>query len=85
MLSFEIGGGVTAVERFLSGLEIFLLAESLGGVESLVSCPARMTHASLPASEQLKRGIADTLIRLSVGIENVEDLQADLENALRSI
>ena len=85
MLSFEIKGGVPAVERFLSGLKIFLLAESLGGVESLVSCPARMTHASLPEPERFKRGITDALIRLSIGIENVEDLQADLENALRSI
>jgi len=85
MLSFEIKGGVPAVERFLSGLKIFLLAESLGGVESLVSCPAKMTHASLPEPERLKRGIKDTLLRLSVGIENVEDLKMDLENALLNL
>jgi cystathionine beta-lyase/cystathionine gamma-synthase len=85
MLSLEIAGGVAAIERFLSGLKIFLLAESLGGVESLVSHPAKMTHASLPEAERLKRGITDALIRLSVGIENVADLQADLENGLRRI
>lgn len=82
MLSFEIQGGRPAVERFLSGLKLFLLAESLGGVESLVSHPAQMTHASLPEPERLKRGITEGLVRLSVGIENVEDLQADLKNAL---
>jgi len=85
MLSLEIVGDVAAVERFLSGLKVFLLAESLGGVESLVSHPAQMTHASMPEAERRKRGITDTLVRLSVGIENVEDLKADLENALRRI
>jgi len=82
MLSLEIKGGLAAVERFLSGLKIFLLAESLGGVESLVSYPAKMTHASLPEPERRQRGITDSLVRLSVGLENVEDLRADLENAL---
>ena len=85
MLSFEIKGGISAVQRFLSGLKIFLLAESLGGVESLVSYPAQMTHASVPEPQRLKRGITDALIRLSVGIENVADLQTDLENALRGV
>ncbi len=85
MLSFEIKGGVPAVERFVAGLKIFLLAESLGGVESLVSHPARMTHASVPEPERLARGITDSLIRLSVGIEHKEDLRADLQNALRPL
>lgn len=85
MLSLEIKGDIAAVERFLSSLKVFLLAESLGGVESLVSYPAKMTHAALPEQERLKRGIGDTLVRLSVGIENVEDLEADLEHALRAI
>ena len=85
MLSLEIVGGLPAVERFLSRLKIFLLAESLGGVESLVSYPAKMTHAALPEPERLKRGITDSLLRLSVGIENVEDLQADLEDALQAV
>jgi cystathionine gamma-synthase/cystathionine gamma-lyase len=85
MLSFEIKGGTAAVARFLSGLKIFVLAESLGGVESLVSCPAQMTHASLPEAERRKRGITDTLIRLSVGLEHREDLTAELDNALLSV
>jgi cystathionine beta-lyase/cystathionine gamma-synthase len=85
MLSFEIKGGAAAVARFLSGLKIFVLAESLGGVESLVSCPAQMTHASLPEPERRKRGITDALVRLSVGIEHREDLTADLDNALLNV
>ncbi len=85
MLSLEIKGGFAAVERFLADLKIFLLAESLGGVESLVSYPAKMTHASLPEQERVKRGITEDLVRLSVGIENAEDLRADLENALARV
>jgi len=85
MLSLEVVGGLPTVERFLSGLKVFLLAESLGGVESLASYPAKMTHASMPEQERLKRGITGSLIRLSVGIENVEDLKVDLENALGRI
>ncbi len=85
MLSLEIKGGFAAVEKFLAGLKLFLLAESLGGVESLVSYPAKMTHASLPELERVKRGITDNLVRLSVGIENAEDLRADLENALARV
>jgi len=84
MLSFEIKGDFSSVERFLSGLKLFLLAESLGGVESLVCHPAKMTHASMPEQERRRRGITDTLIRLSVGIEDVQDLRADLEMALRN-
>lgn len=85
MLSFEIKGDFSAVENFFSGLKIFLLAESLGGVESLVCYPAKMTHASMPKEERLRRGIKDNLIRISVGLENREDLKADLENALLKI
>jgi cystathionine gamma-synthase/cystathionine gamma-lyase len=85
MLSLELKGGRHAVERFLAGLRLFLLAESLGGIESLVSYPAQMTHAALPESQRRKRGITDALVRLSVGIENVQDLRADLENALREM
>ena len=85
MLSFEIEGGFSAVEKFFSGLKIFLLAESLGGVESLICYPAKMTHGSMPEKERLKRGIKDNLIRVSVGLENKEDLKADLENALLKI
>jgi cystathionine gamma-synthase/cystathionine gamma-lyase len=82
MISLEIKGGFPAVERFLSRLKIFTLGESLGGVESLVSYPAGMTHVSMPRVERLKRGIKDNLVRLSVGIENKEDLRNDLKQAL---
>jgi cystathionine gamma-synthase/cystathionine gamma-lyase len=82
MISLELKGGFAEVEKFASRLKLFLLAESLGGVESLLCYPAKMTHGSLPQAERYRRGINDNLIRLSVGIENVLDLQADLENAL---
>ncbi|RCJ18180.1 cystathionine gamma-synthase [Nostoc minutum NIES-26] len=82
MISLELKGGFAEVERFASRTKLFLLAESLGGVESLLCYPAKMTHGSLPEAERLKRGIKDNLIRLSVGIEHPLDLQADLENAL---
>jgi cystathionine gamma-lyase len=75
-------GGLGEARRFLERLEVFTLAESLGGVESLVDHPAIMTHASLPAAARAKLGISDSLVRLSVGIEDVEDLIADLEAAL---
>ncbi|QSJ14551.1 cystathionine gamma-synthase [Nostoc sp. UHCC 0702] len=83
MISLELKGGFAEVERFVAKLKLFLLAESLGGVESLLCYPAKMTHGSLPEAERIKRGIKDNLIRLSVGIEHPLDLQADLENALR--
>jgi cystathionine gamma-synthase/cystathionine gamma-lyase len=83
MISLELRGGYPAVERFVSGLRLFLLAESLGGVESLVSYPAKMTHGSIPRSERERIGIRDNLVRLSVGIEDVEDLREDLERALK--
>ncbi|BAZ48914.1 cystathionine gamma-lyase [Nostoc sp. NIES-4103] len=82
MISLELKGGLAEVERFVSKLKLFLLAESLGGVESLLCYPAKMTHGSIPEAERIKRGIKDNLIRLSVGIEHPLDLQADLENAL---
>jgi len=85
MLSFELKGGFPAVERFVSELGLFILAESLGGVESLICYPSKMTHASIPHEERLKRGIKDNLLRLSVGIENQFDLQADLQKALSSL
>lgn len=82
MISFKIKGGPEEVKAFVESLKIFSLAESLGGVESLVSYPATMTHASIPQDEREKRGISDNLIRLSVGIEDVEDLLADIYQAL---
>jgi cystathionine gamma-lyase len=82
MISLELKGGLETLERFFSRIKLFLLAESLGGVESLICYPAKMTHGAIPESERLQRGIKDNLVRLSVGIEHPLDLQADLENAL---
>ncbi len=83
MLSFEIDGGVEAARIFLEKLEVFTLAESLGGVESLAGYPAIMSHNAMPAEQRRVAGIGDDLIRLSVGIEDAGDLVADLEAALR--
>jgi cystathionine gamma-synthase len=82
MLSFELHGGEPAVEAFLSGLECFTLAESLGGVESLISHPASMTHAGMEESARLRAGIGAGLLRVSVGIEDPADLVADLTAGL---
>ncbi len=82
MLSFTIKGGINQVRTFVNQLKFFTLAESLGGVESLVCHPATMTHAAMAKEDQQKAGITDNLIRLSVGIEHPDDLVADLENAL---
>jgi len=83
IVTFFIKGGLEDARRFLERCRVFSLAESLGGVESLVDHPAIMTHASVPSLERAKLGISDTLIRLSVGIEDVEDLKADLDQALQ--
>ena len=82
MMSFELAGGLEAVAPFVRSLSLFTLAESLGGVESLVAHPATMTHASMEPEARRRAGIGDGLIRLSVGIEGVDDLAADLEAAL---
>jgi cystathionine gamma-lyase len=82
IVTFFIKGDLAAARRFLERCEVFSLAESLGGVESLVDHPAIMTHASVPESERAKLGISDQLIRLSVGIEALDDLVADLDRAL---
>jgi cystathionine gamma-lyase len=79
MISFVLRGGMDATRRFLSTTKMFTLAESLGGVESLVNHPAIMTHASVPAETRQKLGIVDGFIRLSVGIEDLADLKSDLE------
>jgi cystathionine gamma-lyase len=84
VLSFEIKGTIADAEKFLEKLNIFALAESLGGVESLIELPALMTHASVPKEVREQIGITDTLIRVSVGIEDVNDLIADLEQALNN-
>ncbi|HWG10259.1 MAG TPA: cystathionine gamma-synthase [Rhodanobacteraceae bacterium] len=82
MLSFELHGGEAAVRAFLDGLRCITLAESLGGVESLVAHPATMTHASMSAEARRNAGVSDSLLRLSTGIENADDLCADLGAAL---
>jgi cystathionine gamma-lyase len=82
MVTIELQGGLAEARRFLERCRVFALAESLGGVESLIEHPAIMTHASLPAEARAALGISDTLCRLSVGIEDLDDLLADLDNAL---
>jgi cystathionine gamma-lyase/cystathionine beta-lyase len=85
MVSFDlVDNSYESAEKILSGTQYFSLAESLGGVESLIGHPASMTHASIPKEERLKVGLTDSLIRLSVGIENVEDLIKDLDTALQA-
>ncbi len=83
MLSFYVKGGIDETRSFLEKVSVFSLAESLGGVESLVNHPAIMTHASVPADRRQKLGITDNLVRLSVGIEDAQDLIKDLDGALR--
>lgn len=86
MVSFELSDDSTETAfALMSSTTLFSLAESLGGVESLISHPASMTHASIPAEERRKAGLSDSLIRLSVGVEDVEDLVEDLEQALKTI
>jgi cystathionine gamma-lyase len=85
MVSVDLRGGMAAARRFLRGLRIFTLAESLGGVESLVDHPATMTHASVAKEVREARGISDGLIRLSCGIEDPRDLAADVRQALRAV
>lgn len=85
MLSLYIKGGLLESNKFLKQLSLFTLAESLGGVESLIEHPAIMTHASVPVEERNKLGISDNFIRISVGIEDIEDLKTDLKQALDAI
>jgi len=82
MVTAILGGGLATARRFLERCEIFALAESLGGVESLIEHPAIMTHASIPEEQRAALGISDGLVRLSVGVESVDDLIADLASAL---
>ena len=85
MLSFYVKGGLKETKKFLEKVKFFALAESLGGVESLIEHPAIMTHASVPIEERGKLGISDNFVRISVGIEHVDDLKADLSRALEII
>lgn len=85
MISMDIKGGLEASKQFLNHCKIFTLAESLGGVESLIEHPAIMTHASVPKEMREKLGITDGFIRISIGIEDVQDLQNDLEQAFQHV
>ena len=82
LLSLELEGGEAAARQFVLALELFILAQSLGGVESLCAIPATMTHASMTEEARREAGISETLIRISVGVEDPEDLVADLSQAL---
>jgi len=82
MISFYIKGERPEANKFLSSLKVFTLAESLGGVESLVEHPASMTHASVPLEDRKRLGIAEGFIRISCGIEDVQDLIDDIDQAL---
>ena len=83
MLSFTLKDDrIEEANRVLSSTKVFALAESLGGVESLINHPASMTHASIPREERIKNGLTDSLIRLSVGIEDADDLMDDLSQAI---
>jgi cystathionine gamma-lyase/homocysteine desulfhydrase len=84
MVTVDMGSRERA-ERMAEATRLFALAESLGGVESLVCVPARMTHASVPVERRVEMGLSDGLVRLSVGIEDADDLIADLEQALEAV
>ncbi len=85
MITFQLKGGAEAVQRFVKALEVFLFAESLGGVESLVCHPWTMSHGVMSPDEKIKIGISEAAIRLSIGIEDIDDLIGDLKNALNRI
>jgi cystathionine gamma-lyase len=85
VISFVLKSNLVGTKRFLSKLKLFALAESLGGVESLAEHPAIMTHASLPKNVRESLGITDSFIRISVGIENVEDLIEDLKSGFATV
>jgi len=85
LISFEIDGSQADAVKFLDNVKLFALAESLGGVESLIEHPGLMTHAAIPAEVRHEKGLSDSLIRISVGIEHVDDLIADLDNALSNL
>ena len=85
MISLVVKGGLDSSRRFLESCGVFALAESLGGVESLIEHPAIMTHASVPPEQRATLGISDGLVRLSVGVEDIEDLKADLAHAFKQI
>ena len=85
MISFELHGGLEAGKKLMNSVELCMLAESLGAVETMITHPATMTHAEVPREERLARGFGDGLVRLSVGIEDVEDLISDLDSAFEKV
>ena len=85
MLSFELKGGVEAGRRLINGVELCLLSVSLGSTDTLIQHPASMTHAIVPRDMRLKIGITDGLVRISAGIEDAEDIIADLDQALEKV
>lgn len=85
MISFRIKGGAAAASAFTSATRLFTLAESLGGIESLIEVPAIMTHGGIPKAEREASGVFDDLVRVSVGIEETDDLLADIEQALERV
>lgn len=85
MISFELRGGLQAGETLLNHVRVMTLAVSLGNTDTLIQHPASMTHSGMPREERLKIGLTDGLVRLSVGIENVEDIIEDLDNALQLV
>ena len=82
MISFELGS-LEAARSFLKGIRLCALAESLGGVETIITHPASMTHAAIPPAVRQQIGVTDGLVRISVGLEDVEDILADIETALK--
>jgi cystathionine beta-lyase/cystathionine gamma-synthase len=85
MVGFEVSGGVDAGKALMDSVELWSLAENLGSVESLITHPATMTHAAIPYDDRVAAGITDGLVRLSVGLEDTEDLIADLDKALQAL
>jgi cystathionine beta-lyase/cystathionine gamma-synthase len=85
MITAILKGNLDSTRRFLENCHLFALAESLGGVESLIEHPAIMTHGSVPPAQRAALGIGDTLVRLSVGVEDVRDLIGDLSGAFRAV
>ena len=85
MITLTLDTDLAGTRRFLENTQLFALAESLGGVESLIEHPALMTHGSIPPEQRATLGISDALVRLSVGVEDVNDLRVDLETALHKI
>jgi cystathionine gamma-synthase len=85
MLSFELKGDIKTVDTFVRSLKLFRLAQSLGGTESLINHPATMTHVAMGPEARVKAGVGDELLRLSVGVEHINDLREDLETALKAV